>query len=100
MKNKVIQLINVDPEDLKNEIISDLVKELKKFSKNFKPKEPETWIGRKEASEILGVTFPTLLDWNKKGILTPYKVGNRVRYRRSEIEKVIINSNKKASEYN
>ncbi|MCF4101041.1 helix-turn-helix domain-containing protein [Gillisia sp. M10.2A] len=97
MKN-VTQLYNVDPEDFKNEILFGVEKQLEKFAKNFKPKEPEIWIGRKEASEILGVTFPTLLDWNKKGILTPYKVGNRVRYKRSEIEQVILNSNKNASE--
>jgi excisionase family DNA binding protein len=94
---QVTQLYNVDPENFKNEILSGVEKQLEKFAKNFKPKEPEVWIGREEASKILGVTFPTLLDWNKKGILTPYKVGNRVRYKRSEIEQVILNSNKNAS---
>ena len=93
-----MQLHDVNPQNFKNEILLGVEKQLEKFSKNFKPKEPEVWIGRKEASEILGVTFPTLLSYNKKGVLTPYKVGNRVRYKRSEIEQVIINSNKKASE--
>jgi len=72
--------------------------QLKNFSKNFKPKEPNIWIGRKEAAEILGVTYPTLLDWNKKNILHPFKIGNRVRYRRNDIEQVLLSSNKKAPE--
>jgi len=96
MNNKITQLYNVDPERFKQEILTGVASQLKEFSRNFKPKDPEIWIGRKEASEILGVTYPTLLDWNKKGIITPYKVGNRVRYKRSEIEQVIINSNKKS----
>ena len=98
MSKSITQLYNVDPENFKNEILLGVEKQLEKFAKNFKPKEPEVWIGRKEASEILGVTFPTLLVFNKKRIITPYKVGNRVRYKRSEIEQVILNSNKKASE--
>jgi excisionase family DNA binding protein len=97
MVKKVIQFY-VDPEDYKNEILSGVAMQLKNFSKNFKPKDPTIWIGRKEAAEILGVTYPTLLDWNKKGILYPFKVGNRVRYRRNDIEQVLLSSNKKASE--
>lgn len=97
MSKNVMQLHNVDPEDYKNEILSGVAKQLEKLSRNFKPKDPTTWIGRKEAAEILGVTYPTLLDWNKKGILHPFKVGNRVRYRREDIEQVLLQSNKKAS---
>ncbi len=98
MSKHVMQLHNVDPEDYKNEILSGVAKQLEKFSKNFKPRDPNIWIGRKEAGEILGVTYPTLLDWNKKGILHPFKIGNRVRYRRNDIEQVLLSSNKKASE--
>lgn len=98
MSKHVMQLHNVDPEDFKNEILSGVAKQFKSFSKNFQPKDPTIWIGRKEASEILGVTYPTLLDWNKKGILHPFKAGNRVRYRRNDIEQVLLSSNKKASE--
>lgn len=98
MSKHVTQLHNVNPEDFKKEILSGVAKQLESFSKNFKPKNPTIWIGRKEAAEILGVTYPTLLDWNKKGILHPFKVGNRVRYRREDIEQLLLQSNKKASE--
>lgn len=97
MVKKVTQF-NVDPEDFKNEILSGVAKQFENFSRNFEPKNPTIWIGRKEAAEILGVTYPTLLDWNKKGILYPFKVGNRVRYRREDIEQILLQSNKKASE--
>ena len=98
MKKHITQLHDVDPEDYKNEILCGIAKQFEKFSKNFQPKDPTIWIGRKEAAEILGVTYPTLLDWNKKGILYPFKVGNRVRYRRNDIEQLLLSSNKKASE--
>ncbi len=97
MNKHITQLHDVNPEDYKNDILCGIAKQFEKFSKNFQPKDPTIWIGRKEAAEILGVTYPTLLDWNKKGILHPFKVGNRVRYRRNDIEQVLLSSNKKAS---
>jgi hypothetical protein len=97
MAKKVIQF-HVDPEDFKNEILSGVAMQFKNFSKNFKPKEPTIWCGRKEAKEILGITYPTLLDWGKKGLVHPFKVGSRVRYRRKDIEQVLLSSNKKAPE--
>ena len=41
---------------------------------------------RDEVCEYLGVTKPTLHRWNKLGYLTCIKVGNKVRYRREDIE--------------
>ena len=98
MKNEVTQLHNISPEELKNEILSGVQKQLERFSQNFKPKEPTVWLSRKEVSELLGISFITIHDWGKKGILKPYKMGNRVRFKRSDIEQTLQQSNKKASE--
>jgi len=98
MKNEVTQLHNINPEDFKNEILSGVQKQLEKFSQNFKPKDPTVWLSRKEVSEMLAVSLVTIHDWGKKGILHPYKVGNRVRFKRSDIEQTLNQSNKRASE--
>ena len=39
-----------------------------------------------KVAEILKVSLVTLSDWNKKKILNPYRLGNLIRYKRSEIE--------------
>lgn len=96
MTKNVIQMHSVNPEEFKDQILEGVKKQLEIFSKNFKSKEYNLWISRKEAAEILGVTYPTLLDWNKKGMLHPFKVGHRVRYRRADIEKLLLSSNNKA----
>jgi len=93
MSKSVTQLHNVSPEEFKREILSGIKKQLKELTENFKPKEPTVWITRKDASEFLGVSLVTIHDWCKKGILHPYKIGNRVRFRRSDIEKVLLDSN-------
>ncbi len=97
MKKKVIQVYEVDPEEFKREILDGVEKLLKEFSKQFQPKEPMVWISRKDVSELLGISLPTIHEWGKQGILKPYKIGNRVRYRMSDIEKTLLDSNRKAS---
>lgn len=97
MKNQITQLHNVTPDEFEARILSGVKKQLEKFSEKFTLKEPTDWITRKETSEILGVSLPTIHDWCKKNILTPYKIGNRVRFRRKDIDEVLINSNRTVS---
>jgi len=88
--SKVTQVFNITPEDLKQEIVSSVVSEIKLelgvITKNFQPKENPEFITSKEACEILGVTNPTLLDWRKRKIITAYRIANKIRFKRSEIE--------------
>lgn len=97
MKNDITQLHNINPEEFKMEILSGVQKQLEKFSQNFTPKEPTLWITRKEVSELIGVSLVTIHNWSKEGVIIPYKIGNRVRFKRSDIEQILLNSNKKAS---
>ncbi|PTT74106.1 MULTISPECIES: helix-turn-helix domain-containing protein [unclassified Chryseobacterium] len=59
-----------------------------------KPAEPaiEKLITRIEVAKMLGVTLPTVYDWTKKGIITAYRIGNRVRYKETEIMQTLTNN--------
>ena len=96
MKKTVIQLYEVDPDEFKKEILEGVEKLLSEFSNQFTPKEPEVWLSRKDVSELLGVSIVTIHQWGKLGILKPYKIGTRVRYRQSDIEETLLNSNRSA----
>ncbi len=52
------------------------------------PKE-ETYISAKEAAKMLNVTLSTLWRWNNEKYLEKIKIGNKVRYRLSEVEQII-----------
>lgn len=49
-------------------------------------------ITRTETAQMLGVTLPTIYDWTKKGIITAYRIGNRVRYKHAEILATVTNN--------
>lgn len=46
-------------------------------------------ITRKEAAKALNVTLTTLWRWEKEGYLTPVKIGTKVLYRATDIEKML-----------
>lgn len=47
---------------------------------------PEAMISVAEASRILGVAPTTLYDWARAAKVPHYKIGERVRFRASELE--------------
>ena len=58
------------------------------------PSTPENnnLITRMETAKILGVTLPTVIDWEKKGIITGYRIGHRIRYKEAEILEAVTNN--------
>jgi len=47
------------------------------------------YITRKEVATLLKVCLPTLHDWTKLGWLQSYKMGNRVLYKKHEVEEAL-----------
>ena len=94
-QSKITQVFGITPAQLKEEIISDVRAELIQLSKNFQPVKPTEFLTRKEVSKLLKVSLVTLTDWNKKGILKPYRLGNLIRYKRAELEEALISINKR-----
>lgn len=94
-QSKITQVFGISPEEFKESILTDVRAELKAITINFQPSTPPEYLTRQEVAEILKVSLVTLSDWNKKKILNPYRLGNLIRYKRSEIEQALININAK-----
>lgn len=84
----MVQLINLSTERLK-EIISKTLKEHLKEIKVSEPQLSPKYITRKEASELLKVSYVTLRSWHKNGVLKSYSIGNRVYYKTDDIQKAM-----------
>lgn len=92
-ESKTIQMHNISPEEFKETIMGEINKSLRALSTNLKPNEPEEYLTRKELSQILKVTLPTIHDWSKKGILKPYRIGKLIRFKKSDLENTLIQIN-------
>ncbi len=82
MVEKII-LTEITRSDLVSEILIG-VKELIKESNNHSIAEKE-WLTTNEVLQLLKITSVTLWNYDQKGLTKPQKVGNRKRYRKSDI---------------
>jgi excisionase family DNA binding protein len=89
-KTNITQVHGITPQQLKESILSDVRTELKELVLNFQPTKQPEYLTRKEVAKILKVSLVTLSDWNKKGVLKPYRLGNLIRYKREELDQALI----------
>lgn len=88
-----IQIIQ-NSEDFKNEVAQKVAKILlPDLVKNFKPKEPETYLTRQEVADIFKIDLSTVYNWTKRGRLKAYGIGQRVYYKRSEVFNALVSIN-------
>lgn len=90
MQNEQIQFIGTTPERLQELISFSIKEQLDELKQQFQPKDPEEYLTRQEVADLLKINLATLWSWTKKGKLTSYGIGNRIYYKRSEVEKSLI----------
>ena len=88
--SNVTQLHNCTPEQLQEAILRGVKQELEELKKQYQPKQPEEYLSRAEVAELLKVDISTVHNWGKAGKLKRHGLGNRVYYKRSEVEQAIV----------
>ncbi|WP_289054474.1 helix-turn-helix domain-containing protein [Carboxylicivirga marina] len=84
-----VQFIQVTPDQLQTAILDGVKLQLEALKQDFQPKEPIDLMTRNEVKEWLKVDLSTIHNWTKKGKLKSYGIGNRVYYKRHEVEQVL-----------
>ena len=93
MVKEILQLESTNANDFKNEIVKDITLALKGYTTNLQNPDNETLLTREETAKLLSVSLVTLWDWTKKDIIPAYRIGNKVRYKKSEVLKSLNQKN-------
>ena len=93
MKTSTI-LHEISPEQITS-LFEGIQNQLTELKTNFQPKQPTEYLTRNETAEILKCDLSTLWNWQQKKKLIPVGIGNRVLYKRSDIEDALIYLGKK-----
>lgn len=88
MKNATI-LHDFTPDQIAS-LFKGLQNQITELKKDFQPKLPIEWLTRNEVSELLKCDLSTLHNWTKKGKLIPFSLGNRIYFKRSDIESALV----------
>lgn len=85
--------INLEiPDEFKNEIISGVVTQIKDLMLNNKAENQNDLLSRAETANLLKISLVKLWQLTKDKVIPVYKIGNKVLYKRSEVEQ-LFNSN-------
>lgn len=85
-----VQFIQTTPQQLQDAILQGVKAQLDELRKEFQPKAPTEFLTRLEVSKMLKVDISTVHNWSKSGKLQKHAIGNRIYFKRSEIERAII----------
>ncbi|MCC8134219.1 MAG: helix-turn-helix domain-containing protein [Tannerellaceae bacterium] len=84
--------LEVSGEDLLN-FSNDLINRAKhELSVEIAEARKEKYLTKEEVKEMCGVCDATLWHWNRKNYPKTIKVGNKVRYRMSDVRKILEGS--------
>ncbi len=83
---QTVQFIQTTPQELQKQIADGVKSHLNDFLKEFKPKQPNEYVTRKEVATMFDVDISTIHNWCKSGKLKPLGLGSRVYFLRSDIE--------------
>ena len=84
-----ILLHNITPDEFKNELISSLKEVIQELLIETKKEKEVEYLTRQEVAKILKVSLVTMSQWDKLGIVQPYRIGNRIRYKSNELEEAL-----------
>jgi excisionase family DNA binding protein len=85
MQQKQIHLIQMSIEEFEEIIDKKLTDSWQKIQFLSPSNSVDDFLTRNETAQMLRVTLPTLYDWTKRGYLQSYRMGSRIRYKRSEV---------------
>jgi hypothetical protein len=92
-------ILKITPTELVELINEGIKTQLQAFSARINTTSPVTdnpHLTKRETARFFQVSVNCITDWSNKGILTPYKVGQRVYFSKEECIKVMFNQSKRA----
>lgn len=92
MKTNLIQIENINVEDFKNEIIKGVIIAIR-GSENKSQNNEEIILSREEAAKLLSISLVTLWDLTRKDKIAAFRIGNKVRYKKSDVLKALTQKN-------
>lgn len=82
-----IILTQTTKDDLISEITNNVLSGMATIMRESRESElySKEWLSTKETESLLKISNVTRWNWTNSGVLTSYKIGNRLRYRKDEV---------------
>ena len=92
MSKQILQIENTQSSELIPKILDGFKNLLKEHAKEIK--KEEVLLTREEAAQMLSISLVTLWKYTKNDIIPAYRIGTKIRYKKSEILLALQQMNK------
>jgi excisionase family DNA binding protein len=94
MKKEIIQIENISAEEFKAEIIEGVIIALRELIEDLPSNNDEIILSRAETAKLLSISLVTLWDLTRKDKIPAFRIGNRIKYKKSDVLNALIQKNK------
>ena len=94
MKKTIIQVESLSADYLLQKLDS-IESRVEKLHEKFTPQFAIQLMTRQEVADHYQVSLVTIHDWLNKGWLKSYRIGNKVRFKRHEVEEAMVEIHRK-----
>mgnify|MGYP003606155561 CR=1 FL=1 len=91
---EILQIENINASDFKKEILSDFNGALQTFAHSLQNPDKDILLTRQQTADLLGVSLVSLWDWTRKDIIPAFRIGNKVRYKKTDVLESLQKMNK------
>jgi excisionase family DNA binding protein len=85
MSKQILQIESVNAIEFKKEILSDFTGALQNFANTLQNPDKDKLLSRQETADLLGISLVTLWQFTRKDLIPAFKIGNKVRYKKSQV---------------
>lgn len=85
MTKSVLQIETVNEKEFTDKILTGVQNLLDRFASSAKDIETDKLLTREETAKLLSVSLTTLWYYTRKDIVPAYRIGTKVRYKKSEV---------------
>lgn len=94
MAKQILQIENASAKEFKDEILKGVNEALKKVATELQQNDNDILLSREETANLLSISLATLWSWTKKDIIPAYRIGFKVRYKKSEVLQALKKMNR------
>lgn len=87
---RAVQFIATTPEEVNKPLLEVIQNGFDEIKRQFQPKQPTEYLTRNQVKEMFHVDLSTVHNWTRRGKLKSYGIGNRIYYKRNEVEEALV----------
>ncbi|MBC7523931.1 MAG: helix-turn-helix domain-containing protein [Flavobacterium sp.] len=93
MSKQILQVENTNSDDLTTGIVEKVVTKLHTLWGHNQNNNSEIILSREEAAKLLSISLVTLWDLTRKDKIPAFRIGNKVRYKKSDVLNALTKKN-------